>query len=196
MTLCYTPSICSELSQDTPLTTMNNYPLSQLDANVPAKESSDTIQLPLRKLDKFRKYLGLLKSLAIVKATSSTQSLASQEPSQQSTQSFGASQVDDNQDSSLAIGQTDGLLRSVIFPENVAKLAVKTALPGLQERIERTEQLLYCSMLLQQDSVISMGNRKVVAKKGAFHMALISCENFHRFFTSMAMWQWIILNLY
>ncbi|KAF9543855.1 hypothetical protein EC957_000389 [Mortierella hygrophila] len=76
---------------------MNNHPLYQLDAHVPDKDSSDTTQPPLKKRDKIRKFFGIPKSLAKVKAKSSTQSLDSQDPSQQSTQSFGASQVDDNQ---------------------------------------------------------------------------------------------------
>ncbi|KAK3823899.1 MAG: WD40-repeat-containing domain protein [Linnemannia elongata] len=134
---------------------MNNHPLDQLDANVSDKDSSNTTQHPPRRRDRFRKFFGIPKSLAKVKAKSSTQSLDCQDPSQQSTQSFGASQIDDNQDNPLPIAQTGDLLRSAVFTENVAKPAVKTALPGLQERIERTEQLLYCNVLLRLDSVIS-----------------------------------------
>ncbi|KAG9067049.1 hypothetical protein KI688_012961 [Linnemannia hyalina] len=139
---------------------MNNHPLDQLDAHVPDNDSSNTTQPPLRKRDKFRKFFGIPKSLAKVKTKSSTQSLDSQDPSHQSTRSFGASQVDDSWDNLLPIAQTEDLLRSVIFPENVAKPAVKTSLPGLQERIERTEQLLYCNILLHQDSVISSDSTK------------------------------------
>ncbi|KAF9118692.1 hypothetical protein BG015_006546, partial [Linnemannia schmuckeri] len=43
-------------------------------------------------------------------------------------------------------------LRTDIFPENVAKPIVRTELPCLQDRIERTGQLLYCNMLLLQES--------------------------------------------
>ncbi|KAG9066992.1 hypothetical protein KI688_012904 [Linnemannia hyalina] len=131
---------------------MNKHPLDQQDANVPDKDSSDTTQPPPSKRSKFRM---LFESLASISAKSLTQSLGSQDPSQQSTQSFGASQVDDNQGNPLSIAQTEGLLRSVIFPENITKPAVKTALPGLQDRIERTDQLLYCNILLRQDSVAS-----------------------------------------
>ncbi|KAG0053315.1 hypothetical protein BGZ90_006256, partial [Linnemannia elongata] len=134
---------------------MNNHPPDQLDANVPDKDSPDTTQPPSRKRDKFLKFFGVPKSLAKVKAKSSTQSLDSQDHSQQSTQPSCASQVDDNQDNPMPIAQTEDLIRSVIFPENVAKPSVRTALPGLQERIERTDQLLYCNMLLLQDSAIS-----------------------------------------
>ncbi|KAG9067036.1 hypothetical protein KI688_012948 [Linnemannia hyalina] len=134
---------------------MNNHPLDQLDANVPDKDISNTAPPPLRKRDKVLKFFGIPKSSAKVKVKSSTQSLDSQDPSQQSTQSFGASQVDDNEDNPLPQLPAENFLRSVIFPENIAKPAVKTALPGLQNRIERTEQLLYRNMLLRQDSVIS-----------------------------------------
>ncbi|OAQ35077.1 hypothetical protein K457DRAFT_648064 [Linnemannia elongata AG-77] len=122
---------------------MNNPPLDQLDANVPDKGSPNTTQAPPRKRYKSRKFFGVPKSLD------------SRDPSQQSTQSFGASQFDGNMDNPLPIAQTEDLLRSVIFPKNIAKPAVKAALPGLQERIVRTDQLLYCNMLLRQDSAIS-----------------------------------------
>ncbi|KAF9329737.1 hypothetical protein BGZ91_000429, partial [Linnemannia elongata] len=132
---------------------MNNHLLDQLDASVLAKDSSETTQPPLRKRNKFRKFFNTLKSLAKVLAEFSTQPLDSQDDSQHSSQSFGASQVEDNQHNTLP--QTEHLLRSVIFPENVAKRAAKFTLPGLQERIERTDQLLYCNKLLLQDSVVS-----------------------------------------
>ncbi|KAK5829466.1 hypothetical protein F5H01DRAFT_18818 [Linnemannia elongata] len=134
---------------------MNKHPLDQLDAGVPEKDSSDTTQPPLRNRNKVRKFFKTPKSLTEVNAKFSTQSLDSQDDSQQSNQSFGASQVEDHQHNPLPIAQTEDLLRSVIFPENVAKQAAKTALPDLQERIERTDQLLYCNMLLLQHSVVS-----------------------------------------
>ncbi|KAG0073849.1 hypothetical protein BGZ90_011247 [Linnemannia elongata] len=130
---------------------MSNHPLSQLDVNVPDKDSSDTIQPSLKKRDKIRKFFGISKSLDKVKAKSSTQSLTSQ----QSTLSSVTSQIDDHQNNPFPIAQTDDLLHLVIFQENVAKPAIKTALPSLQERIERIDQLLYCNMLLLQDPVIS-----------------------------------------
>ncbi|KAF9310962.1 hypothetical protein BGZ91_006945, partial [Linnemannia elongata] len=134
------------------LTTMSNHPLSQLEATVPDKDSSDTTQPPLKKRDKFLKFFSISKSSAKAEAKSSTQSLDSRDPSQQSTQSSATFQVNNHRDNSLPIAQTENLLRSVIFQENVAKPAVKTELPSLQERIERTDQLLYCNMLLRQDS--------------------------------------------
>ncbi|OAQ35034.1 hypothetical protein K457DRAFT_13604 [Linnemannia elongata AG-77] len=130
---------------------MSNHPLDQLDANIPDEDSSNTIQPPLKKRDKIRKFFGISKSLDKVKAKSSTQSLTSQ----QSTLSSVSCQVDDHRNKTLPIAKTDDVSRSVIFPENVAKPSVKTALPGLHERIERTDQLLYCNMLLLQDSVVS-----------------------------------------
>ncbi|KAF9119466.1 hypothetical protein BGX30_003819 [Mortierella sp. GBA39] len=40
-----------------------------------------------------------------------------------------------------------------VFPENVPKPAIKTELPRPQQRIERTDQLVYCNSLLLQDSL-------------------------------------------
>ncbi|KAG0314052.1 hypothetical protein BGZ97_009680, partial [Linnemannia gamsii] len=40
-----------------------------------------------------------------------------------------------------------------IFGENVPKPVIKTGLPCLQQRIERTDQLVYCNTLLLQDSL-------------------------------------------
>ncbi|KAG0065091.1 hypothetical protein BGZ90_001933, partial [Linnemannia elongata] len=133
-----------------PLTTMNNRPLELLDDTAPDKDSSGTAPPP-RKRDKFLKFFSIPKSLAKVKAKSSTQSLTSQ----RSTLWSDSSQVDGHRNKTSPIAQTDDLRRSVIFPENVAKPSVKTALPGLQEHIESTEQLLYCNLLLRQDSAIS-----------------------------------------
>ncbi|KAH7052984.1 hypothetical protein BKA57DRAFT_491162 [Linnemannia elongata] len=97
---------------------MNNHPLDQLDANVPDKGSPNTTQAPPRKRYKSRKVFGVPKSLD------------SRDPSQQSTQPSSASQVDDNQDNPMSIAQTEDLIRSVIFLENIAKPSVRTALPG------------------------------------------------------------------
>ncbi|KAF9298896.1 hypothetical protein BGZ88_003760, partial [Linnemannia elongata] len=133
---------------------MNNHPLDQLDAHVPGKESVNTAP-PLRKRDKFLDFLSLPKSLSKIKAKRSTQSLKSQAFSEQSTYSSAASQVDSQQATPLLMASGENRPLKDIFPENVTKPAVKTALPGLQERIERTEQLLYCNMLLPQDSVVS-----------------------------------------
>ncbi|KAF8932180.1 hypothetical protein BGZ47_011519 [Haplosporangium gracile] len=135
---------------------MNNYPLDQLNTHVPDKGSANITE-PLRKRDKFRNFFGIPKSLANAnaKAKSPMQSMKSEVHSQQSTQSSVASQVTDDQDKSLPIASTVNGLLPDIFPENVTKPAVKTALPGLQDRIERTDQLLYCNMLLLQDSVAS-----------------------------------------
>ncbi|KAG9066993.1 hypothetical protein KI688_012905 [Linnemannia hyalina] len=138
-----------------PLTTMNNHPLDQLDANVPDKGSSDPTQPLPRKRDKFLDFLHIPRSLPKVKAKHSTQSLKSLSLSQQTAKSSIACQVDNLQGKPSSLAPDEDWLRSVIFPENVAKPTVKTALPGLQDRIERTDQLLYCNMLLRQDSIIS-----------------------------------------
>ncbi|KAF9536798.1 hypothetical protein EC957_009673, partial [Mortierella hygrophila] len=137
------------------LTTMNNHPLNQLDANVPDKGSSDATQPPPRKRHKSVDLLRIPRSLPKVKAKHSTQSLKSLSVSQQTAKSFIACQVDNLQGKPSPLAPDEDWLRSIIFTENVAKPTVKTVLPGLQDRIERTDQLLYCNMLLRQGSVIS-----------------------------------------
>ncbi|KAK3836394.1 MAG: WD40-repeat-containing domain protein [Linnemannia elongata] len=134
---------------------MTDHPLDEVDAIFPHNYSSKTTQLPLRKRDKVRKLFGTPKSLSKVKARRSTHSLQSQALSQQSTRSSAAFQVDNLQDKPLPLTPDEDWLCMDIFPENIAKPAVKTGLPGPQERIEQTEQLLYCNMLLLQDSTVS-----------------------------------------
>ncbi|KAF9113144.1 hypothetical protein BGX30_007027, partial [Mortierella sp. GBA39] len=131
---------------------MNNHPLDQLDAKVLDKESANTAP-PLRKRDKSIDFLGISKAISIVKAKRTNRSLKSLPRSQQTTKSSIASQVDSLQEKLLLLAPEGDWLRSAIFPENVTKPAGRTALPGLQVRIERTEQLLYCNVLLFQDSV-------------------------------------------
>ncbi|KAG9067027.1 hypothetical protein KI688_012939 [Linnemannia hyalina] len=151
----YTPQLTFiQFLLPVPLTTMHNHPLDQLDANVPGKESANTAP-PLRKRDKSIDFLGIPRSLSKVKAKRPTRSWKFRTRSRQSAKPSIASQVDNLQDKPLSQAPDEDWLHSVIFPENVAKPTVKTALPGLQDRIERTDQLLYCSMLLRQDSVIS-----------------------------------------
>ncbi|KAF9547605.1 hypothetical protein EC957_008261 [Mortierella hygrophila] len=81
-------------------------------------------------------------------------SLESQDPSQKSTQSSGTSQVDDHQDNPLPNAQTKDPLRSITPP----KPAVKIALSGLQDGVERTDQLLDCSVLFLQDLVATLSS--------------------------------------
>ncbi|KAF9135920.1 hypothetical protein BGX30_011402, partial [Mortierella sp. GBA39] len=103
---------------------------NQLD--VPDKDSPDTSQQPPRKGDKSRNFFSIFRSV----------------PTRFST----AYQVDSQQDNPSPQASADNRLLMDVFPENVAKPAVKTALPGLQDRIERTNQLLYCNTLLLQES--------------------------------------------
>ncbi|KAF8946614.1 hypothetical protein BGZ47_011832 [Haplosporangium gracile] len=72
----------------------------------------------------------------------------------------------------MALGKDDNMLRSLdiskskskplpalprvslsVFPENVPKSTIKTKLPRPQQRIERTDQLVYCNSLLLQESI-------------------------------------------
>ncbi|KAG9063885.1 hypothetical protein KI688_003999 [Linnemannia hyalina] len=111
------------------LTTMTNR-RDQLD--VPGKDSPDTSQQPPRKDGKFRNFFSIFRSVP--------------------TRSSVASQVDSQQNKPLPQAPAENRLLTDVFPENVAKPAVKTTLPGLQDRIERTNQLLYCNTLFLQES--------------------------------------------
>ncbi|KAF8934438.1 hypothetical protein BGZ47_010368 [Haplosporangium gracile] len=48
-----------------------------------------------------------------------------------------------------------------VFPENVPKPVINTDLPRPQQRIERTDQLVYCNNLLLQDSLSLLRAKKV-----------------------------------
>ncbi|KAG0055270.1 hypothetical protein BGZ89_002404, partial [Linnemannia elongata] len=130
---------------------MNTYSLEQLNAHARDKNTSSATN-PHRKREKFLDFFGINKVDHKVKAKISTQPLRSQLPLQESTPSSGASQVNDNQDKPLPEVPTVDPLHTDIFPENVPKPAVKTVLPRLPNRIERTDQLLYCNMLLKESS--------------------------------------------
>ncbi|KAG0274591.1 hypothetical protein BGZ97_010486, partial [Linnemannia gamsii] len=54
---------------------------------------------------------------------------------------------------SKAVGNTSRPQGTLgVFPENIPKPAIKTALHYPQQRIERIDQLIYCSTILLQDA--------------------------------------------
>ncbi|KAG0251049.1 hypothetical protein BGZ95_007005, partial [Linnemannia exigua] len=139
---------------------MSDHPPEQLDPQVGSGSPNSTVCIKKRKL---REFLGSPKS---------NQSLRSRPPSQQSTgPSTIVSQVitytpgdnhsvvsppvtqDVNLESSLQSSLTNiSQVVMDVFPDNVPKPVIKIELPLLQERLESTEQLVYCTSLLLQDS--------------------------------------------
>lgn len=96
--------------------------------DVPDKDGPVASQETLRKGDKFRNFFGNSRSV--------------------SAGSYNASQAVSQQDKPLPLVPDENRILKNIFPENGLKPAIKTTLPGLQDRIERTNQLLYCTNLL------------------------------------------------
>ncbi|KAK3822219.1 MAG: hypothetical protein JOS17DRAFT_777371 [Linnemannia elongata] len=154
---------------------MSDHPLEQLDSALPGSISPNNT-LRVTKRDKVRDSLGISKSRSKdVNPIGSNQSSHSRTPSQQSTRpSSVVSQVSNDPPGhnrpvvSPPVIQEAKLLSSLqplapnkaqvvmdIFPENVPKPVIKSELPRLQERIESTEQLVYCTSLLLQDSLTS-----------------------------------------
>ncbi|KAF9118342.1 hypothetical protein BGW39_001260 [Mortierella sp. 14UC] len=148
---------------------MTDYPPEQLDPHSDASDKPNSNQ-SLRKRDKFLKVFGLSKSEHKVKAKTSTQSLHAQpshraiEPSSIAFQSNNIP-LGDDQSVALTVAKDKPLPLSPaedplpvptameqtlinIFPENIPKPTVKTDLPRPQERIEKTDQLVYSIRLL------------------------------------------------
>ncbi|KAG0301137.1 hypothetical protein BGZ97_002923, partial [Linnemannia gamsii] len=117
---------------------MTNELSHQPNANAGTNNSgADTI----RKRDKVLNFFGLRKSKPNSKIEDKTQPWPQQA----------------NKPLMLAFQTSKGVLHGTqmmdgkIFLENIPKPRVRTDLPQLQERIERTEQLIYCNALLLQD---------------------------------------------
>ncbi|KAG0379336.1 hypothetical protein BGX24_000827 [Mortierella sp. AD032] len=132
--------------------------------NSHAVGSDDARSKPIRKRDKVRNFLGIPE----IKSKASNQSLNTQPPSQQLARpssiasQTGNSSSGDNQYLSLNAVQEKPLPLpptshrpglEEIFTNNVAKPALRTELPRLRQRIERTQQLAYCFSLLPKDSL-------------------------------------------
>ncbi|KAF9903269.1 hypothetical protein EC991_004041 [Linnemannia zychae] len=123
---------------------MTNSPQEQL--HVSHHSDSDATQTS-KKSSKFRKFLGVSKSESKVNSKSLSEPLT-QALSQQSS----IPQVNDRRDKPLPVALTMSQPHSdTFFLENVPSLAVRAELPRLQQRIKRTDQLIYCNALLLQD---------------------------------------------
>ncbi|KAG0050819.1 hypothetical protein BGZ89_003726, partial [Linnemannia elongata] len=149
---------------------MSGHPLDQLDPRPPSSDSISSI-VRTRKRDKFRESLGFSKSNSKtkeVKPKALNQSLHSRPSPQHSTgppvvsqtcnvplgdkQPFTSSGV---QDKPLPLLPTEAQPLADLFAANLSKPTIKAQLPRLHERIENTEQLVYCNTLLLQDSLSS-----------------------------------------
>ncbi|KAF9281249.1 hypothetical protein BGZ88_011726, partial [Linnemannia elongata] len=140
---------------------MSDHPLDQLDSHTPSSSGRASTTIRTRKRDWIRELWGFSKSQPMeIKPKASTQPLDFRPPSQLLTRPPSVvSQVRnqpfafiDVQDKPLTLPTTKVHPLADIFAENLSKPIVKTELPRLQERIERTEQLVYCNTLLLQDS--------------------------------------------
>ncbi|KAF9133229.1 hypothetical protein BGW39_010246, partial [Mortierella sp. 14UC] len=128
--------------------------------------STNNTILHVRKRDKFRKFLGIPKSKPKgIENKASHQPLDARRSSQATGPSVVGSQSKDNQlndkqslsasvpidDPIPASSPTPDVQRlSLIFLENVPKLALRPDLPALGARVEKTEQLVYCGALILQ----------------------------------------------
>ncbi|KAF9276145.1 hypothetical protein BGZ88_001904, partial [Linnemannia elongata] len=144
---------------------MFEHPLDQLDSQVPGSDSANST-VRIRKRDKFHKFWDFSKFKSkMVKSNASNQSLLSRPAPQQLTRPLSVvSQAknhpsDDNQ--SVPSSTTKGMVLSAslteafflenIFAEDAPRSTKKTKLPKLQQRIEMTQQLVYCNTLLFQE---------------------------------------------
>ncbi|KAH7038699.1 hypothetical protein BKA57DRAFT_442012 [Linnemannia elongata] len=131
---------------------MSDHPHDQLGLHTPGSDSASST-VHIRRRDKFCKLWGISKS----QPKEITESLDFRPLSQQSTQPPSAVSLvsnhpsDDNQsfassgvqDKPLPLPPSEAQHLADIFADNLPKPIVKADLPCLQERIERTEQLVF-----------------------------------------------------
>ncbi|KAG0209786.1 hypothetical protein BGX33_005335 [Mortierella sp. NVP41] len=131
-----------------------------------------------RKRDKARAFFGLSPSKSKVKPKASNQSPGSQLTTNVSRSPSTAFRVR-NVPSDIQQSMSSSVIKPVsqtisftadqpvteIFSENMPEPIIKTALPALQDRIEQTQQLVYCNRLLLRG--ISSPSAKVSAENSA-----------------------------
>ncbi|KAG0259027.1 hypothetical protein BGZ95_004806, partial [Linnemannia exigua] len=153
---------------------MSDHPLEQLDPQVRGSDSPNST-VRIRTRDKFREILGFPKSKSKdLKSIESNQPLHSRPPSQKSTRpSSIISQVSNDPPCDNLSVVIPPVIEEVnplsfpqpmppnmaqvvtdIFPDNLPKPVIKAQPLRLQERIESTEQSVYCSSLLLQNSLM------------------------------------------
>ncbi|KAF9274029.1 hypothetical protein BGZ88_003334 [Linnemannia elongata] len=148
---------------------MTDHPLDQLDPHTPSSDSVNSAA-STRKSDTFRESWGSSKSTSEeVNPEASNQSLHSRPASQQLTRPPSVfSQAsnypsEDNLSTTSSTAQEKTLseplsalrVLETIFAEDVYGPTIKTELPQPQKRIEITQKLVYCNVLLLQDTLFS-----------------------------------------
>ncbi|KAG9067685.1 hypothetical protein KI688_011272 [Linnemannia hyalina] len=146
---------------------MSDHPLDQLNSHTPSSDSASSI-VRIRRRDKFREFWSLSKSKTKeVKLKISNQSPHSRLSSQQLTRPLSVLSQASNlpsgdnqstpsrtaQEKALSAPLNEARVLEMIFAENVPKPTMKTELPQLQQRIEMTQQLVYCNALLLRDTL-------------------------------------------
>ncbi|KAF9906331.1 hypothetical protein EC991_000732 [Linnemannia zychae] len=124
---------------------MADYTLDYLDPQ--ALETEDSENIPPRKKPRIH---GSFSNLNKVNSEGPSQTLNAQYYSQQTSKS--SSGVYQTRNESASTPPPSRCSHVNIFLENVPASTLKAELPRPHERITRTEQLLYCNMLLQQSS--------------------------------------------
>ncbi|KAG0052040.1 hypothetical protein BGZ90_006604, partial [Linnemannia elongata] len=118
---------------------MTNHPLDQLDPHTPSSDSVNSTA-STRKSDTFRESWGSSKS--------TSEEVKPEASNQRSTSSTAQEKALSEPLSALRVLKT-------IFAEDVYGPTIKTELPQPQKRIEITQKLVYCNVLLQQDTLSS-----------------------------------------
>ncbi|KAK3824086.1 MAG: hypothetical protein JOS17DRAFT_833528, partial [Linnemannia elongata] len=144
---------------------MSDHPLDQLDPHTPSSDSANSITRT-RKRDTLRKFYRLSKSKTKeVEIKTSNHSQHFRPSSQHSTRPANVvSQAnnlppEDNQsippstaEEKVLSGPLSSLpVLETIYAEDFHRSTIKTELPQLQQRIETTQQLVYCNTLLLQN---------------------------------------------
>ncbi|KAG0050413.1 hypothetical protein BGZ89_003846, partial [Linnemannia elongata] len=158
---------------------MSDHPLDQLDPHTPVSDSANNT-VSISKRDKIRKLCGFSESKETKpKALSQSQHtrtssqtslgpssvlsqasnllssdnqtiLSSASPSE-GNQSFPSRTV---QEKAISAPLNEARVFEMIFAEDVPRSTMKMELPQLRQRIEMTQQLVYCNSLLLQDSLL------------------------------------------
>ncbi|KAF9086880.1 WD_REPEATS_REGION domain-containing protein, partial [Mortierella sp. GBA35] len=153
---------------------MSNHPIDQPGSHALGSDSSYATP-PLRSRDKFFGLLGIPKYKAKIKAKTSSQSLNTEGDEQVKKSSPFASQAsaflsEDYHSVSASVAEDKflpvppaekGQPLLNVFPENMSKPVIRTKLPALQDRIEMTQQLVYCHSLLLKGSAATTINDRL-----------------------------------
>ncbi|KAF9153790.1 hypothetical protein BG015_002614 [Linnemannia schmuckeri] len=162
---------------------MSDHPLNQLSLHSPGSGSANS-SVRIKKRDKVREFWGISKSQPkeVNIITPNTSLHHSTNPpsvaSQVSSNPLGGNQSVPSstmqQDRALLSPLNHAEILAGIFPESRPKPSIKTELPRPLQRIEKTEQLVYCNTLLLQDSLSSQST--VACQEGAKGVAVVLQE--------------------